>query len=96
MSVFSPNELGRRRCTKIDMVGVRVHDVSARHWLAHRVQELRSQLAVALFLVPSIPAPSPRQRVGDQELPPLAHHPQVPATTEQRIDIAERKDHHDV
>ena len=34
--------------------------------------------------------------MGDQELPPLAPHPQVPATSEQQLDIAERRDHHDV
>ena len=70
--------------------------MSAPHWLAHLVPELRSQLAMALLLVPSTHALSPRQQVGDQELPPVAHHPQVPATSEQRLDVAERKDHHDV
>ena len=71
MSVTLSHELGHRRCTKVDTANVCVHDVSARHWLAHLVSELRPQLVVPLLLVPSTHAPSPRQQVRYQELPPL-------------------------
>ena len=43
-----------------------------------------------------IHSPSPRQQVGDLELLPLAPHPHMPATSEQQLDIAQRRDHHDV
>ena len=95
--MFLSREHERRCCTRIFVEGVRVRDVSALHWLARWVLELRERLVVEPLLVQSIRVPFPRRQVMVRDRPPLAHQPQVPATTDlQQLGTEIRRDRLDV